>query len=288
MQNYTLITDSTCDLSKEMLANLGVLVAQGGFVLEDGTEHTNETINNADFYKYLREGGSAKTSAINSAVYAEMFREELNKGNDIVHLSFSSGLSATYNCARLAAEELSEEFPERKIYVVDTLGASLGQGLLVYLCAKKKAEGATAEELYEYAEQKKLRMVHRFTVNDLYFLKRGGRVSATTAFVGSLLNIKPMLHVDAEGKLAVVSKARGRKAAIEAMVDRMAATAGEITPDSPVFICHGDCLDEANAMAEAVKERFGVKEVFVEYLGPFIGAHAGPDTLALFFEGNER
>ncbi len=288
MKNFTIITDSTCDLSASMTNELGIVVAQGGFVLENGEEHTDLTIGKQEFYKYLREGGSAKTSAINSSVYEELFRAELEKGNDIVHLGFSSGLSATYNCARLAAEELAEEFPDNKIYVVDTLCASLGQGLLVYLCAQKKLAGATADEVYSYAEETKNRIVHRFTVNDLYFLKRGGRVSSTTAFVGSLLNIKPMMHVDYDGKLAVVAKARGRKAAIDMMVERMAETADNITPDTPVFICHGDCLDEANAMAEMVKERFGIKQVFVEYLGAFIGAHAGPGTLALFFEGSDR
>lgn len=288
MKSFTIITDSTCDLSASMTNELGIVVAQGGFVLENGEEHTDLTIGKQEFYKYLREGGSAKTSAINSSVYEELFRAELEKGNDIVHLGFSSGLSATYNCARLAAEELAEEFPDNKIYIVDTLCASLGQGLLVYLCAQKKLAGATADEVYSYAEETKNRIVHRFTVNDLYFLKRGGRVSATTAFVGSLLNIKPMMHVDYDGKLAVVAKARGRKAAIDMMVERMAETADNITPDTPVFICHGDCLDEANAMAEMVKERFGIKQVFVEYLGAFIGAHAGPGTLALFFEGSDR
>jgi len=288
MNNFTLMTDSTCDLSAEMLDKLSVVCAQGSFTLADGTEHTNATIDNAEFYKYLREGGSAKTSAINSAVYEDMFRVELDKGNDIVHLGFSSGLSATYNCARMAAEELSEQYPDRKIYVVDTLCASLGHGLIVYLCAKKREEGATAEEVYNYAEAIKNNIVHRFTVNDLYFLKRGGRVSSTTAFVGSLLNIKPLMHVDYEGKLHVVAKARGRKAAIEAMVDYMAENAENVTPETPVFICHGDCIDDANMMADMVKERFGIENIYVEFLGPFIGAHAGPGTLALFFVGKER
>lgn len=288
MNNYTIITDSTCDLSDEKIAELGIVVAEGGFTLADGTEHTGKTIGIKDFYKYLREGGSAKTAAINSSVYEELFRAELSKGNDIVHLGFSSGLSATYNCARLAAEELAEEYPDRKIYVVDTLCASLGHGLIVYLCAQKKAEGASAEEVYNYAEQIKGNIVHRFTVDDLYFLKRGGRVSSTTAFVGSLLNIKPLLHVDNEGKLSVVAKARGRKAAIEAMVDYMAASAENVTADTPVFISHGDCIEDAEAMAQMVKERFGTENVYINYLGAFIGAHAGPATLALFFVGKDR
>ena len=288
MSKYTIITDSTCDLGAEKIKELDIIVAQGSFTLGDGTVHTNDSIDTAEFYNYLREGGNAKTSAINSSVYEELFRAELLKGNDVVHLGFSSGLSATYNCARLAAEELLDEFPERKIFVVDTLCASLGHGLLVYLCAKKRDEGATAEELYNYAESIKDNIVHRFTVNDLFFLKRGGRVSSTTAFVGSLLNIKPLLHVDSEGKLSVVSKARGRKAAFEAMIDYMAESAENISADTPVFICHGDCIDEANAVADMVKERFGTNNVYVDFLGPFIGAHAGPGTIALFFVGKER
>ncbi len=288
MQNYVITTDSTCDLSAEMLKDLGVICAEGSFTLADGTEHTNATIDTAEFYNYLREGGSAKTAAINSSVYEEMFRAELEAGRDIVHLGFSSGLSATYNCARLAAAELEEEYPERKIYVVDTLCASLGHGLLVYLCAKKREEGASAEETASFAEEKKERMVHRFTVDDLFFLKRGGRVSSTTAFVGSLLNIKPLLNVDTEGKLSVVSKARGRKAAMVSMLDFMAGSIENPAPDTPVFICHGDALEDAEALAAMVRERFGIENILIEYLGPFIGAHAGPATLALFFEGKER
>lgn len=288
MSNFSIITESTCDLSSEKLAAWDVISIEGGFTLADGTNHTNASISKPDFYNYLRDGGSAKTAAINTASFLDAFRAELEKGNDVLYLGFSSGLSTTYNCGVMAAEELREEFPERKIYTVDTLCASLGQGLLVYLCAEKRKEGLSAEEVYEYAEATKNNIVHRFTVNDLYFLKRGGRVSATTAVVGSLLNIKPLMHVDYDGHLIVVGKVRGRRAAIEAMVEKLGETAEEISPDMPVFICHGDCIEDAELMASLVKEKYGVKEVYIDYTGPFIGAHSGPGTLALFFVGKER
>ncbi len=288
MNSFAIITESTCDLSSEKLAAWDVISIEGGFTLADGTNHTNASISKPDFYNYLREGGSAKTAAINTAAFIDVFRAELTKGKDIVYLGFSSGLSTTYNCGRMAAEELREEFPDRKIYTVDTLCASLGQGLLVYLCAEKRAEGLSAEEVYQYAEATKNSIVHRFTVNDLYFLKRGGRVSATTAVVGSLLNIKPLMYMDYEGHLTVADKIRGRKAAIESIVSRMGETAKEITPDMPVFICHGDCIEDAEYMASLVKEKYGVKDVYIDYTGPFIGAHSGPGTLALFFVGKER
>ena len=288
MSNFSIVTESTCDLSKEKLAAWNIISAQGSFTLADGTTHTNDSINYADFFNYLRNGGSAKTAAINSSAYEDLFRAELEAGKDVLYLGFSSGLSATYNCARMAAEELSEQYPDRKIYTVDSLCASLGQGLFVYLCAKKREEGATLEETYNYAEGLKNNIVHRFTVDDLYFLKRGGRVSATTAVVGSLLNIKPLMYMDYEGHLTVAGKVRGRKASIQAIVDRFGETALDINPDMPVFICHGDCLEDAEEMASLVKNKYGVKEVYIDYVGPFIGAHSGPGTLALFFVGKER
>ncbi len=288
MNSFTIVTESTCDLSKEKLEKWNIVSAQGSFTLDDGTTHTNDSISYEEFFNFLRNGGSAKTAAINSAIYADLFRAEFEAGRDVLYLGFSSGLSATYNCARMAAEELSEEYPDRKIFTVDSLCASLGQGLFVYLCAMKRDEGATLEETYKYAEGLKNNIVHRFTVDDLYFLKRGGRVSATTAVVGSLLNIKPLMYMDYEGHLTVAGKVRGRKAAIQAMVDRFGETALDINPDMPVFICHGDCFDDATLLAESVKEQYGVKEVYIDYVGPFIGAHSGPGTLALFFVGKER
>lgn len=288
MSKFTIVTESTCDLSAERIKDYGVVMVQGSFTLADGTTHTNETISYHEFFKYLREGGSAKTAAINSVLYADAFRAELEKGNDILYLGFSSGLSATYNCAVMAAEELRAEFPERTILTVDTLCASLGQGLMVHLCVEKQKSGASLEETYNYALETKDSLVHRFTVNDLYFLKRGGRVSATTAVVGSLLSIKPLMYMDYEGHLTVAGKARGRKVSIEAIVERFGETAKDINPDMPVFICHGDCIEDAEYMASLVKDKYGIKDVYIDYVGPFIAAHSGPGTLALFFVGKER
>ena len=187
----------------------------------------------------------------------------------------------------IAAEELREKYPERKIYTVDTLCASLGQGLLVWLAAKERAAGKTIDEVRDWAVGHKLSICHQFTVDDLHFLKRGGRISSTTAFVGSMLQIKPVLHVDNDGKLMTVAKARGRRAALKALVDRMEQTAIDLR-DQTVFISHGDCLEDAQLVAQLVKDRFGVKDVYMNYVGPVVGAHAGPGVLALFYVGVER
>ena len=202
-------------------------------------------------------------------------------------LAFSSGLSATYNSSVIAVQELAEKYPERKLYTVDTLCASLGQGLLVYLAARERDSGKTIEEVRDWAEANKLSICHQFTVDDLHFLKRGGRISATTAVVGSMLQIKPVLHVDNEGHLINIAKARGRQASLKALVDKMEKTA--IDPaHQTVFISHGDCLEDAQMVADLVKERLGAPEVYLNPIGPVIGAHAGPGTVALFYVGTER
>ena len=202
-------------------------------------------------------------------------------------LAFSSGLSATSNSSSVAADALREKYPDRKIYTVDTLCASLGQGLLVWMAAKERAAGKTIDEVRDWAVGHKMSICHQFTVDDLHFLKRGGRISSTTAFVGSMLQIKPVLHVDNDGKLMTVAKARGRRAALKALVDKMEQTA--IDPkDQTVFISHGDCLEDAQLVAQMVKDRFGVERVYMNYVGPVIGAHAGPGVLALFYVGVER
>ena len=213
--------------------------------------------------------------------------ELLQAGRDVLVLAFSSGLSATFQSSKLAVEELSEKYPERKLYTVDTLCASLGQGLLVWYAAQERKKGRTIEEVRDWAEANKLSLCHQFTVDDLHFLKRGGRISATTAVVGSMLQIKPVLHVDNEGHLVNISKARGRRASLKALVDKMEQTA--IDPaDQTVFISHGDCLEDAQLVAQMVKDRFNVQEVYLNYVGPVIGAHSGPGTLALFYVGVER
>ena len=214
-------------------------------------------------------------------------RKILDSGRDVLYLAFSSALSTTYQSAVIAADDLREAYPDRKIYVVDSLSASLGQGLLVYLCVQEKRKGRTVDEVHAFAEETKGKVCHWFTVDDLNHLKRGGRVSAAAALFGTMLSIKPVLHVDDTGHLVPVSKARGRKASLLALVDRMAESA--IDPaEQTVFISHGDCEADAEFVAEEVRRRFGVRDVHINYVGPVIGNHSGPGTLALFFLGSHR
>ena len=290
MRDYVILTDSCCDLTAEMAAELGIEVMplslqMGGKTYRnypDGRE-----IGFQDFYSRIRAGELATTSAVNVGEVEEKMREILKSGKDILSISFSSALSTTYQSSVIAAEDLRSEFPEAKILTVDSLCASLGQGLFVYLCAQEQKKGRTIDEVKAFAEETKLRVCHWFTVDDLNHLKRGGRISAATALFGTMLAIKPVMHVDNEGRLIPVSKARGRKASLTALVDRMAATA--IDPENQtVFISHGDCLADAEFVAEEVRRRLGVKTVHINYVGPVIGNHSGPGTMALFFLGKER
>lgn len=290
MSDFIILTDSSADLGADMVQQLDVQVLPLSFSMDQQIYHNypdNREIDPHAFYQLLRQGQVATTSAINVAQYTDALEPLLQAGKDVLVLAFSSGLSTTYNSSRIAVEELSEKYPERKIYTVDTLCASLGQGLLVYLAVKEQKKGRSIEEVRDWVEENKLHLCHQFTVDDLHFLKRGGRISATTAVVGSMLQIKPVLHVDNEGHLINIAKARGRQASLKALVDKMEKTA--IDPaNQVVFISHGDCPEDAQAVEQMVKERFGVKEVYINYVGPVIGAHSGPGTLALFYVGTER
>lgn len=290
MSEYVIFTDSSADLTQALVKELEVSVLPLTFTIKGATHCNypdNREMDPKAFYKLLREGEMATTAAVNVGDYTEMLEPTLHSGKDALILVFSSGLSATYQSACVAAEELSAKYPERKIYVVDTLCASLGQGLLVWHAAQQKKAGKTIEEVRDWVEENKLHLCHWFTVDDLHFLKRGGRISATTAVVGTMLSIKPVMHVDDEGRLVNVTKARGRAASLTALVDHMEQTA--IDPASQmVFISHGDCEDEAKKVAADVKKRFGVKKVVLNNVGPVIGAHSGPGTMALFFLGTKR
>jgi DegV family protein with EDD domain len=211
----------------------------------------------------------------------------LEEGMDILYIGFSSGLSGTYQAVSLALEELKEKYPERNIYSVDSLSAALGEGLLVRYAADLKEEGKSIEEVYKWVLENRLSLCHWFTVDDLFFLKRGGRVSATSAVLGTALSIKPVMHVDDEGHLIVMEKARGRKKALDALVAHMEETVTN-PKDQIVYISHGDCLEDAEYVARIVKEKLQVKEVMVRILDPVIGAHSGPGTVALFFVGSKR
>lgn len=289
-RNYVVMTDSSADLTAGLVEQLGldviplsVNVGEQSFM----NYPDEREISSPDFYDLLRKGANAQTSAVNVDTFLNAMSVHLKAGKDVLYLGFSSGLSSTYGASEIAAQELRETYPDRKILTVDTLCASLGQGLLVYLTMQKVLAGATIEEAAAYAEENRLHLCHWFTVDDLFFLKRGGRVSAATALVGSALGIKPVLHVDNEGHLINVSKARGRKNSILALVDRMESSA--IDPQKQtIFISHGDCLADAEFLAAEVRKRFGVTDITINFVGPVIGAHSGPGTLALFFLGTER
>ena len=290
LHSFAILTDSSADLSAEMVQQLDIQVLPLGFILNGRTYRDHPDNRDMDphaFYEGLRQGEVATTTAVNVAQYTEALEPLLRAGQDVLILAFSSGLSTTYNSSRIAVEELREKYPHRKLYTVDTLCASLGQGLLVWYAARERARGRSIEEVRDWVEDHKLNLCHQFTVDDLHFLKRGGRISAATAMVGSMLQIKPVLHVDNEGRLVNIGKARGRQASLKALVDRMEHTAidsGSLT----VFISHGDCLEDAQTVAGMVKKRFGVQDVSINYVGPVIGAHSGPGTVALFYMGTER
>ena len=290
MSEYVIVTDSSADLDAAEVKELDLQVIPLKFTLNGVTYSDypdNRDMDPHAFYDRLRAGEVATTAALNLEDVKGAFEPILKEGKDVLMLAFSSGLSSSCQACMLAAGELAEEYPDRKIYVVDTLCASRGQGLLVYHTVMKKRAGATIEEARDFAENNKLHLCHWFTVDDLMFLKRGGRVSATAAALGTMLSIKPVLHVDNEGHLINISKSRGRKSSIKAMVDKAAELA--IDPGSQtMFICHGDCLEEAEQLAQMVKERFGTQDIRIGYTGTVIGAHSGPGTLALFFLGEHR
>ncbi len=287
IMDYIIFTDSSCDLPSDKVAELGIKVISLEVNIGGVGTRFNHEVDPHEVYELLREKRDMKTSAVNMERFKEAFEAELAAGRDVLYLGFSSGLSATFMNGKNACEELAEQYPDRKIIAVDTLCAALGQGLLVTLACRKKAAGATIEEVAEYVEQTKLHLSHWFTVDDLFFLKRGGRVSAATAVLGTMLSIKPVLHVDDEGHLINVAKARGRRAAITMLLEKMKETA--IDPkEQTVYICHGDCYDDAKLLADMITEEFGITDILIDYVGPVIGAHSGPGTLALFFIGTQR
>ena len=289
-KEYVIMTDSSCDLPQELADQLGLEVLPLE-VMADGKNYRNwldgREIGFKEFYKLAREGKELKTSAVNTAAFEEKMEKLLKEGKDILYIGFSAGLSTTYNSGEAAARELREKYLDRKIYTVDTLAASLGQGMIIYYAAKKKEAGATIEEVRDFVENEKLHMCHWFTVDDLNYLKRGGRISAATAAVGTMLSIKPVMHMDNEGHLVAVGKARGRKAALCQLLDTMGEL-GEGLEGQTTFICHSDCMDDAQYVASQMKERFGVAQVNINWIGPVIGAHTGPGTIGIFFWGRER
>ena len=287
---YKIITDSTIDMDHKMIEELGLTVVPLRFTIDGKTYKDKADLSDMPtetFYAKLREGKMSTTSQINADEFTRVFEPVLQGGEDVLYIAFSSGLSGTCQSAFIARDELKEKYPERKIYVFDSLCASLGEGLLVYHAAMLKRAGTDIDSLYKWLGENVLKLCHWFTVDDLNHLKRGGRVSAAAAFLGTMLSIKPVLHVDEEGRLIPMEKAKGRAKSIRALLEHMKATA--IEPEKQViFISHGDAPEEAEGLAQMVRDTFGCKEVRVGNIGPVIGAHSGPGTLSVFFLGRER
>lgn len=288
--SYVIVTDSAANLPEELYEQFGITVLSLSFHV-DGKEYKSyqkgKVTDLKQFYSMMRNKEMITTSLIGPDEFAQTFSKILDEGKDVLYIGFDSALSGTYQSATIAAKDLEERYPDRRIVTVDSLCASAGQGLLVYYAAKMKEEGKSIDEVSQWAEEHRLNACHWFTVDDLFFLKRGGRVSAATAVVGSLLQVKPVMHVSDAGKLEVVSKARGRKQAMQALVKEMEKTIKD-PQKQLIIVTHGDCEEDANYVANVIREKFTTKEVIVHYLDPVIGAHSGPGTLAVFFMGDAR
>lgn len=286
MSNFKVITDSCSDLSKELAQELGVQIAPLGVDL-DGEFFEDGTMEGKEFYDAMRAGKASTTSAVNPKSWIAVMEPIVSGGEDVLVVAFASSLSATYQSAVIAAEEMTAKYPERKIMVADTLSASIGQGMLVYHAAKMATGGAALEETYQWVMDNRLHIAHWVTVDDLKYLKRGGRISATTAVLGTMLSIKPIIRVNDEGKLDSVAKARGRKASLKYLADKLGET-GLPGRNDTVFIGHADCHEDAEYLAKVVREKYGVKEVVISTMGSVIGSHAGPGGILLSFVADKR
>lgn len=289
MNNYIITTDTTTDLPEDYIKKHDLGIMSLTYTLEGTTYSKDNPLDVRLFYEKMRNGSMPTTSQVNPENAKNIFLPYLKDGYDILHIAFSSGLSGSYNSTRIAAEELSEDFPDRKITIIDSLAASLGEGLLVHKAVMLKEQGADLDTVADWVEQNKLHIVHNFTVDDLFHLHRGGRVSKATAILGTMINVKPILHVDDEGHLIALSKVRGRKKSLQALVDSMEKQMGAYRSQNDiVFISHGDSLADAQYVADLVKQRFGIESFLINYVGPTIGAHSGPGTIALFYMGDYR
>lgn len=290
MNDFVIITDSCCDLPAKLADELELTVMPLSVLLK-GEEFKNyldeREITFSDFYAEIRAGHQATTSAVNADAFMNVFESVLVQGKDILSISFSSALSSTYHFSTVAASELAEKYPQRKIITVDSLCASLGQGLLLYLAVAYKRQGKSLDEVHAFVEEKKHQLCHWFTVDDLNHLRRGGRISRATAVLGVMLSIRPILHCDTEGRLTGFSKSRGRRKSLEELVNHMQKTVID-SKSQTVFISHADCIEDAKLTAELVRARMEVKDIIINSVGPVIGAHCGPGTVALFFLGTER
>ncbi len=290
MSEYVIFTDACCDLSQNLIKDTGVEILPLSYNLNDKSTAfslQNKEKEIKDFYDLIRQGNMPTTTQLNPAYATEAFRTCLAEGKDVLYLAFSSGLSGTYQSGKMAEAELKDEFPDRTIKIVDTLAASMGEGLLVWYASQKKKLGLSLNEVVDWVVANRNNLCHWFTVDDLHHLKRGGRVSSAAALIGSALSIKPILHVDNNGHLVPKNKVRGRKQSLDMLVNIMTKTA--IDPsEQTVFISHGDCLDDAKYVEKRIKEIHKTKNIYINYIGPVIGAHSGPGTVALFFLGSEK
>ncbi|NLJ41040.1 MAG: DegV family protein [Clostridiales bacterium] len=284
-----IITDSCCDLPIEYVKerNLPIVSLTFSFKGEELKDDLGQSLSHSSFYDAVREGETPTTSQINSQTYIDFFEEYVKEGKPIIYMCFSSALSGSYNSALLAKETLLEKYPEAILTIVDTRCASLGQGLLIHHALNLRDEGADHDTIVSWIHDNQLKLAHWFTVDDLGHLKRGGRLSGTAAFIGSILNIKPVLHVDDEGRLIPVAKVKGRKKSLRALVEKMQETAVDPAKQT-IFISHGDSLDDAYYLADMIRKEFGTKDILINHVGPVIGSHAGPGVIALFFMASHR
>lgn len=286
-ENYVIISDNMGDLPQSYYIEHQIPVMYLNYAIDGETYGENNMQKEEDFYKCMRKGAMPTTSQITPLYAKEHFLTYLKQGNAVLCLSFSSGLSGTYNSCALAAQELREE--GYHIEVIDTLCASLGQGLLLYKAIELKEKGASFKEVYDWVLENRLHICHVVLADDLFHLMRGGRISRSTAVVGSMLSIKPLIQMNDEGKLIPTGKCHGRKKGLHALVDLMDAQIGSKRDENNIFmICHADCEEDAKQLAKLVEERFGIHDYLIHYIGPVIGSHTGPDTLALFFLGDQR
>lgn len=289
MSQFKLVTDTSADLPRKYLEQNDIKVMSLAYIIDGNTYGWDNPMDEHEFYEKMRKGSMPTTSQVNVGDAMEIFERLIRENDEILCVSFSSGLSGTYNSVALAAQNVCESYPDKKIRVVDSKAASLGQGLMVNYALKMQKEGKGLDETADFLEQNFGHFVHVFTVDDLNHLYRGGRVSRATAFVGTLANIKPILHVDDEGHLINIGKVRGRKKSLIELVNLMEQKIGDhVKENHTIFISHGDSPADAQFVADEVKKRFGIDSFLINYVGPTIGAHSGPGTIALFFYGDER
>ena len=287
MSKFVITADSTVDLPKAFLEEKQVPVVSLSYIIDGATYRDGEGLTSKEFYDKIREGAMPTTSQVNPEQARDLFEPILKGGTDILHIAFTSGLSGTYNSCRIAAEELREEYPDRKIVVVDSLCAASGGGMLLYKAIELKEQGKSFDEIVTWVEENKLHVCHDVTVDDLFHLHRGGRVSKASAVVGTIIKIKPIIHVNDEGKLIVIGKERGRKKALQTLVERMEEKSQGFENDI-VMITHGDALEDAEYVKGLIQDKFGITNIMINPLGTVIGSHTGPGVIALFYMGNRN